>query len=390
MSSLVFDVQPTDQTRDAIFAAIIEARKNPRISDLHLYPHEVPSVRIDGDIAPAGSNKLSVEALSDFLAAIAVDADAKKALTRQFGAYTLVHEAPEIGRMRVTVYRSSVNDAIAIRLLGDEPPELESLSLPPVFQRIVETDRGSSIIAGPVGTGKTTALAAVVKRIAATKTKTICILEEYAEYVHKSDKSIVRSIIIGPGGDAPTYEAALDTALKNDADIIIIAEARSPEALLAALVAADLGKRVILTVHIDSVTRFADRILGAFPPEQQGMVRMLLAGQIQEVVYTQLPKRIEPTEKFGRIPACEILTRRSGFVSVVGDTEKAKSVSLEVALQNYIGGGKEKGDRLLEDSLFDLARVKNLISDDEALRVAIRPESLQSKFGGRPTEDGRW
>lgn len=374
---LFVDTEP-NTTAESIYDAIKEARKQPRYSDLHLNAGERPRARLDGDIVEAGSAPVTVTGINDFLTRIAIDAKHEKESLSILGRYVLVHTHPEIGRIRVTVSKSESKDVVAIRLLADEPPELEDLSLPPVFNRIAENNRGLAILAGPTGAGKTTALAAVIRRINQDKSKKIELIEEWPEYLHKSKRSIVNPILIGR--DAPTYETALDTTLIDDADIVIVAEARTPEALYAALLAADLGKRVIMTVHIDSVTRFADRIIGAFPPEKQNLVRMMLASQTQEVVYMQLPKRIQPTETFGRIPACEILTRRDGLLSAIADVDGKNSVSTDAALKKYIESGKQDGDILLEDALHELVAGKRLIDVETAMSVAIRQKEMAEKL----------
>jgi twitching motility protein PilT len=375
-----------DNTADAIYNAIAEARKQPRISDLDLFTKEPPVMRLDGDIIPAGDKPVEEGAINAFITAIQLNEESERNRMRDFGSYSLVHVDPRIGRVRVTVYRSNRVDAIAIRLLGDEPPDLASLSLPPVFDRIATNERGVAILAGPTGAGKTTALAAVVDRINRDRSKKITILEEYPEYVHKSKKSAIRPITIGEGCDAPTYEAALDTTLRNDSDIIIIAEARTVAALMAALIAADLGKRVILTAHIDQVTRFADRIIGAFPGDQQNLVRMLLAGQVQEVVYTELVKRIQPTELYGRIPACEILTRDEGFTAAL--VQRDSSLTTETALRSYIENGKDRGDCLLEGYLAEL--VPKTVSAQEARKVVIRPDEFKRLVPGAADSKAGW
>lgn len=376
-----------EATAEAIYGAIAEARKQPRISDIDLYTTEPPVMRLDGDILPAGTKPIQQGAIDAFIGEIRVDEDAEKTLMAEYGSFSVVHVDDRIGRVRVTVYRSRRTDALSIRLLGDEPPELTSLSLPRVFDRIATNERGLAILAGPTGAGKTTSLAGVVERINRDRSKKITILEEYAEYVHKSKKSAIRPITIGKGGDAPSYEAALDTTLRNDTDIIIVAEARTPAALMAALVAADLGKRVIITTHIDQVTRFADRIIGAFPGDQQNLVRMLLAGQVQEVVYTELVKRIKPTELYGRIPACEILTRDEGFTAAI--VQKDSSLTTETALKSYIENGKERGDCLLEHALFEHVE-KNLVAVGEAKKVVIRPEDFARLTGDNSGAKTSW
>ena len=391
-NAYLFPENSGEYSAQGIYDAIAEARKQPRFSDLHLFAGETPRARLDGDIVSVGGKEISKTAVAEFVSGVNDNEEENTNLLKRYGSYTLVHSSNlAAGRLRITIWNTGGQPAVAIRLLGSEPPKLEELFLPSVYDRMAANDRGLSIVAGKVGSGKTTALAAVVDRMNADKAKNIVILEEYQEYVHKNKRSTVRSIIVGAGKDAPHYEAALDTALRNDADVIIIAEARTPDALQAAYMAADLGKRVLLTVHIDSVPRFADRIMGALPPEQQNGMRMLIAGQTQEVAYMRLVKRIQPTPQFGRIAACEILTRGEGFNSMVADP--AAAVSLEAALSGYIRQRKGDGDQHLEDNLKKLADVDQIITRDEAMRNSLRPEEMKALFGETTAQGGnlgRW
>jgi twitching motility protein PilT len=379
-TSNLFDTNQMNGT--GIYEAIAVARKNPRISDIDLNVGEAPVCRLDGDIIPAAvsSNIVTTTAVNEFLELAAVNAAVERQQMNDDGSYTIVHRSaayPQIGRVRITAYRTMGKDALAMRLLEDVPPELEGLDLPPVFAHIAENTRGIALIGGPTGVGKTTAMAAIINRANTDRAKKILILEEFPEYVHVSKKAAIRAIQVGRGFDAPSYKKALDTSLRNDADIVVVAEARTPAAIMAALVAADLGKRVIMGVHIDSVTRFADRIIGAFPADQQNMVRTLLAAHVHEVTYTVLPKRIKPTERYGRIPACEILTRRDGLVEAIA--ENGEAVTTEAALSNYIDNGLQQGDMKLESYLAKLVGEK-VITPEAAMDAALRKTELKRKL----------
>jgi twitching motility protein PilT len=377
----VLDLNEHLTTAEDVVEAIQSARQNERISDIHLDPDATLAIRLDGDFQ-ATDTRLTRSAIDLFVKAIELDANSEAEQLSLRGSYSNIFSSPETGRIRVTILSTAPGKVCAIRLLPERPPTLDELDLPPVFHQIARGRTGLSIVAGPTGVGKSTALAAVTQEVNLRSKRLIYTVDDAMEYVFKEEMSRIRQIRVGRGLDVPTYEAGLSSLLRADPDLIVVSECRTPDSLLAALMLAEAGRRVLITVHIENAARVVDRIVGAFEPAMQPNIRAMIAGVLQEVVYLRLPKRLEPTQRFGRIPACEILTRTEGLASAILTTagSPGSAESTEAALTNLMTSSRDKGMQLIEDDLADKVE-KKIISRDEAWEQVIRPDRLESKIG---------
>lgn len=378
-------LEPTSLTSEDLVQAIVDLASRPRVSDIHFGPGFPPWVRVDGDIQPiTDMPALSNVAIDEFAKLIqgTLASNADDQLAHR-GAYTVIFQPPGSNiRCRIAIFRTRLGNSAAIRVLPTHPPALESLSIPSdIARRLVNTRSGLSIIAGPNGVGKSTLLAAIVKAVADRRGMVIYTLDEQTEYIYQSGVSAIHQISIGKGLNAPDYEHAIPGLLQGNPDLVVLSECRTTRALEAALMLAETGIRVLLTLHIESVTAVVDRIVGAFTPAEQPNIRTMLANTLREAIYIQLVRRLEPTPEYGRVPACEYLYSTPELRSLILEENADRS------LKNYIANHPEDM-KLLEDSLVDLIVNKKLTGVESALDVVIRATDFQEKLkkaGGTAT-----
>lgn len=401
---MIENFQPKLPSGDIIFNAVVAARKMAdqrvlngltgrqvsSVSDLHIAKGEPITLRINGELenlqgeSVAEPHRITEQEIAAFLRDhlnLELSDDTRehmralpiRGMTSR-GANTWTIDTEETGRLRVHVTFTDAGYAIAIRLLPSEPPALAALGLPPFVNKLPKRTRGLSILAGGTGSGKSTTLAGVIEVINHTVGRIIYMYDDYIEYRFTPDKSRFRQIEIGANGHAPTYVAALEEVLVGDPDIVVISEAREPAALDAAIQIAERGKWCILTTHLERATQVADRFVGAFPPDSQQRIRTSLAATLQDVIVMSLPRTKDGKQ---RVAACEILTRTEGLAQAILDPHE---VSTEAALKNIIQGGANDGMQLMEDALYRLCVDKQMISEEEALEKALRPEELAERL----------
>jgi twitching motility protein PilT len=382
LATRFIEVGDNISSKEQVLEAIAKARENPRISDIHLDRNEPLGIRIDGAFQTQ-STTISKAGLDDFIAEHRPnDWEAQLQAT---GAYTTIVHGAETGRLRLTVLATRNGHVAAIRLLPDEPPTLADLSLPGIFSKISTRRSGLSIVAGPTGAGKSTALAAVAEEVNLTRRELIYTIDDAQEYIFKNKRSRFRQIAVGAGLDVPTYEAALGSQLRGDPNKIIVSECRTPDALRGAIMLAESGRHVLITIHLESGTSVVDRVVGAFPAQEQANIRIMLAGVLQDVIYMRLPVRREATKQFGRVPACEVLTKVDGLTTAIltdASGGQKNTESTEAALRNYITSHRDDGMMLLEDHLAKLVE-EQVITKESAYEEAIRPDLLAQKIGSR-------
>ncbi len=263
-------------------------------------------------------------------------------------------------RHRVNVYFQRGKTAIAIRLLRNDIPTLEDLSLPPVLADFAMRPRGLVLVTGPTGSGKSTTLAGMIDFINVNRSAHIITIEDPIEYVHQHKLCMINQREVGD--DVPDFASALRAALREDPDVILVGEMRDFETITAAVTAAETGHLVLSTLHTTSAADTINRIIDVYPEHQQGQIRTQLANTLVGVVsQTLLPKR----DGSGRIAAMEILSVTDACAAMIRDDK----VHL---LLSAIQSGKQHGMMCLDQELARLVR-RGIVTETDAI------EKCQSK-----------
>ena len=210
-------------------------------------------------------------------------------------------------RCRISVFRTIRGIAIAIRLLTPSVSDLRACNLNPDLRRLIEATSGLAVISGPTGSGKSTTLAALIEELNGSRAKHIITLESPLEYVFSNRKSFIRQREIPT--HSPSFEQAIVDALRENPDVLVIGEMRTPEVIRLTLNAAETGHLVLATMHSASCAEALSRIAMSFPAEIQGSIRAQLADCLVGVVCQRL--EFLPAQQL-RVPRCEILTASSG------------------------------------------------------------------------------
>jgi twitching motility protein PilT len=278
------------------------------------------------------------------------------------------------GRFRCNVHRERGRWAAAVRLFPEEPPDLESLHLPAGLARFAERHYGLILVTGPTGCGKTTTLAALIRRILQQRRVHLVTIEDPVEYEHEHGESIVEHVEIGR--DAGSFAGALRSVLRQDPDVLLIGEMRDPESIGIALTAAETGHLVLSTLHTGDAPQTIHRILDSHPASQVDALRAQLASSLAGIVSQQLLPRADGR---GRVPAVEVMTLTPGMRNLIrrGKIEQLRSqMSLE----------RSTGAIDLDESLSTLVR-NGWVDFEEARARARAPEDF-GKWLGRPGGPG--
>ena len=308
-------------------------------SDVHLSAGLPLTLRVDGSLEPQAGTALSSAEIDEIVEQCFEEA-ARRHLQRAGDATTAFDDGT--GAVRIHAFRTSRKVALAVRVLALEVPALESLNLPPAIAELAQRKHGLIILSGPTGSGKSTALAAIVDRINRTAAKHIITIEEPIEYRHVSRKSVISQREVGV--DAESFASALIGALRSDPDIILLGEMRDRLTMGAALTAAETGHLVLATMHTGSAAESVDRIVGSFEGAAQDEVRTQLAGALVAVVCLRLVRRNGRT---GRRVAAEILVASDAVRSAIRESKAHH-------LRNIIATSRSNGMQTLEAHLNDL------------------------------------
>lgn len=340
---------------------LLEEVVRKKASDLHIQVGLPPMLRIDGTlVAITGTDILNEEAIETLIFAI-LDEDQKQILLKD-KEFDFSFAFGELGRFRVNAFHERGNLAAALRLITNEVPTVEQLGLPEVVAKFAEYPRGLVLVTGPTGSGKSTSLAALIKKINFEQSKHIITIEDPIEYTHNSKKSIIVQREVHY--DTYSFSAALRSALREDPDVVLLGEMRDLETIASAITIAETGHLVFATLHTNSASQSIDRMIDVFPPHQQSQIRSQLANILMAIC----SQRLVPMIGGGRVAAAEILIATPAVRNII---REGKSHQLEAVIQT----GAEFGMQSMDRTLVNLTKA-GTISFDEARNFAVDVDEL--------------
>ena len=342
-------------------------------TDLHIKAGELPRIRVRKKLAAIGKFKPDTSLLLSVLDSLLNDH--QKNLLGLAKAVDFAFNLEGLGRFRVNAFYQRGEVAVVLRVVKDKVPGFEELGLPLVLQKVSLEDRGLILVSGPVGSGKSTTIAAIVNTINQHEEKRIITIEDPIEYLHHDAKSFISQREIGL--DTDSFPQALRYVVRQDPDVIVIGEIRDAETFHAALTSVETGRLVVSSVHGKNVMQALERILGFYPREQHGLILTDLSYNLKAVISQRLlPRR----QGMGLVPACEVLliNPSAGKALREGRLEKINQI-----MQNGTGEGMQT----LNQSLLALCQ-NDLISKEEALAASDNPHSLEMNMKGIFLDEG--
>lgn len=332
-----------------------------KASDLHLTIGVPPMIRVDGALsAVPQEGNLTTEQASKLIQSFMTPEQIERLKVRKEVDFSFGYQDM---RFRTNVYFQKGNLAASLRLIPKIIKTLNELGLPPILEKFTSPSQGFVIITGPTGHGKSTTLAAMINEINHTRSEHIVTIEDPIEYVFEHEKSIISQREVG--SDTNSFARALRSCLREDPNVVLVGEMRDLETIEAALTIAETGHLVFATLHTNSASQTADRIIDVFPPHQQQQVRMQLANVMLGVV----SQRLLPKTQGGRVVACEIMVANSAVRNTI---REGKTHQLPNIIQTSAAEGMIAMDKVLAELVS-----KGEITIDNALTWALDPKAFK-------------
>ena len=253
-------------------------------------------------------------------------------------------------RFRCSAYKERGRLTLALRFLQTRIPDFDELGLPEVVRNWHDRQTGLVIVCGPTGSGKSTTMASLVNAINHERSEHILTIEDPVEYVIQPEKSTIRQREVG--SDASDFPRAVRAALREDIDILIIGEMRDPETMAAAITVAETGHLVFATLHTSSAAQAVDRIIDAFQPEEQPLIRSRLSSVLVGVVY----QRLLPKVSGGRCGAFEVLVANYPIKNLIREGKTFQ-------IPNMMTTGAGVGMQTMSAALQQLAQKGDITAD---------------------------
>jgi twitching motility protein PilT len=334
----------------AALDALLRQAVDQGASDIHVHSGAPIQVRVAGALTGEGPVVSPEHAEALLLNALSAE-DA--ALLQERGELDVCHTIAGVGRFRANLYRQQAGLDGVFRYVPPAPPGMAELGLPETLEKFVDYHQGMVLVTGPTGCGKTSTLAALLNLVNERRPDHILTVEDPIEYVHESKRALVnqRSVERHTG----SFARALRAALREDPDVIVIGELRDLETISLALTAAETGHFVLATLHTGSSIRTINRLVGAFPSNQQDQIRTMISESLRAVISQRLIPRADGQ---GRVPAVETLVVNRAVANLIRENKAFQ-------IQSILQTGAKQGMITLEQSVRNLLS-EGVISEDEA------------------------
>jgi twitching motility protein PilT len=333
-------------------------------SDIHLGVSSPALMRRHGTLQPLYQNaQVLTSANTEALARSFLNEMQLKALDEVKGL-DFSRDVPGTGRFRANIIRQRKGYDLVFRIINSKVRTMDELGLPEMFKTLTQYHNGLVLITGAVGSGKSTTLAAMVEEVNQHRRDHIITLEDPIEYVFTPAGCQITQREVH--SHTESFAAALRASLRDDPDVILVGVMRNLETIQLAITASETGHLVLATLHTSNASRTLDRILDAFPVEQQGQIRTMVSESLRGIVSQQLIPRLDGN---GRCIALEVMVNTPAVSNLI---REAKTFMLPGIIQT----GKKLGMKLMDDSLIELVEA-GTISPYEAYDRAEQKRLLE-------------
>ena len=344
---------------------LMQAACDNGASDIHIEVGNPPLLRVHGELEKLDMEPLQPEDTELLMRSIATEAQI--ASVQNNGGSDFGYAFQDQARFRVSVYKQKGMIGIVLRLIPNKMIPFNKIGLPEEVTEVLYKPRGLILVTGPTGSGKTTTLTSMLNFINEQRACHIITIEDPIEFYHTHKKSSVTQREIG--ADVPSFAEALRRALRQDPDVILVGEMRDLETMEAAITAAETGHLVFATLHTTGAASTVDRIVGAFPTDQQGQIRMQLSVGLVAVISQLLIPRID---KPGRVAAFEIMVNTPSIASMIRDGNTHR-------INSDIQTGAKYGMQTLDSHLLALY-THGMISYEEFISKSRDPDTQLEKI----------
>ncbi|MGH9763311.1 MAG: type IV pilus twitching motility protein PilT, partial [Blastocatellia bacterium] len=317
--------------------------------------------------------KLTPSALHDLIYEI-LNAQQKEKIEKELDL-DFAYDVPGLARFRANILHQQRGLGGVFRLIPSKILTLQDLGMPDVVRRLSDTRGGLILVTGPTGSGKSTTLAAMINYINESRDAHILTIEDPLEFIHEPKRCLITQREVGDHTN--NFASALRVAGRQDPDIILVGEMRDLETISLALTSAACGLLVFGTLHTNSAIKTVDRVIDAYPADEQNQVRAMLADSLRGVVAQQLVKTVDGK----RCAAVEVLLGSKALGNLIREGKTSMIAS-------YIQSGTGEGMQTMDQALMALVQAGKISAEDAAGKASDKSIFERMPVGGGPQRPG--
>ena len=335
-------------------------------SDLHVRNKIPPAIRVHGTLHKVEGPPLSADDCEELMRSISSEDHIQQ--VRENGGADFAFAFGDAARFRVSVFKERGDFAMVLRQIPSTLLTMEQIGIPPSVKELLYKPRGLVLVTGPTGSGKSTTLASMLNIMNIERDDVHMItVEDPIEYYHNHKASIITQREVGV--DVPCFAEALRRALRQDPDVILVGEMRDLETIEAAITAAETGHLVFGTLHTTGAAKTIDRLVNAFPTNQQEMIRIQLSTVLQSVISQLLLPR---SDKPGRVAVFEIMVNTPSVAALIRDNKTFR-------INSDIQTGAKYGMVTLDGYLLDKYE-QGIIDEEQVITKSQDPTTVLAKL----------
>lgn len=332
------------------------------VSDIHFSVGYYPAFRVAGNLVPLMNTRIfSPEDTMGLVSALLAPSFKEQFLANKEIDFS--YDFYGKARFRGNAFFQKGSVGIALRAVPSQIKTIAELNLPPILEMFARKKQGFFLVVGPVGQGKSTTLASMIELINRERSEHVVTIEDPIEHLFTSGKSVIDQREAGI--DTRDFHTGLQSAFRQDVDILMIGEMRDPETISTAVTAAETGHLVLSTLHTNNASQTINRIIDSFPGDQQSQIRIQLAGSLLGI----FSQRLIPRVSGGLIPAYELLINNTAVSSLINE---GRINEIDIVIET----GSKDGMIDMNRSLAELVR-KGEVTYENALLYSTNPKGLE-------------
>ncbi|HKF55508.1 MAG TPA: type IV pilus twitching motility protein PilT [Blastocatellia bacterium] len=334
--------------------ALFHEMPGRRASDLHLAVGRPPIFRVSGDMVESEHPKLSPEDLQDLVYEI-LGPGQRETIEKHLDL-DFAYEVEDVARFRANIFYQQRGMGAVFRLIPSKISSLQELGIPDSVRKLADSTGGLILVTGPTGSGKSTTLAVMINYINEKRDAHILTIEDPLEFIHTPKRCLITQREVGV--HTKDFASALRVSGRQDPDIILVGEMRDLETISLALTSAACGQLVFGTLHTNSAIKTIDRLIDAYPADEQNQVRAMLADCLAGVVAQQLVK----TPDGKRCAAFEVLVGSKALGNIIREGKTSMITS-------YMQSGSGEGMQTMDQALMGLVKTGRIKPEDAAAKA---------------------
>ena len=232
---------------------------------------------------------------------------------------------------RVNAFYKQGRISVVMRMISKHLSSLDSLGIPEEVKKLLPMREGLILVCGPAGSGKSTSIQSMLEYVNQNFVKHIITIENPIEYIFEEKKCIFSQREIGK--DTLTIENALQSAVREDPNVIMVSDINDAKVLDDVLTLVETGHLVIASLSTKDSRQTIEKMINMYPQSQQKQIQERIADNLIAILSQDL---VDKSEESGRTAVFELLLNTQNIRNII---KQDNLTQLRTAMQSSADEG---------------------------------------------------